>query len=219
MRSAIRILACCFSVVFVKGDCPTPTTQYTFSSPTQYAFAVGTSVAGCNTAVSIPSLGIDGTINDALGAWTSANQTQNPSEVVFSWSSSTAVPYRFWASRVASGVYGCDPGVAAHTDQNVYTGTDIVFSAETYFFFGSVDSVTGSQNIDEGAGDYLPFIYRITLHEVGHTMGLKDQPINGLQVCGGQTAQQSVMNAECGTNDSATNIPDHITNCDNASVR
>ncbi len=72
--------------------------------------------------------------------------------------------------------------------------------------------------MDPSAGQaYDDFISRVTLHEIGHTMGLTDQPDHG-GFCFGQTAGESVMNANCGTNDSAHNIAANVTNCDNGSV-
>ena len=49
-------------------------------------------------------------------------------------------------------------------------------------------------------------------------MGLFDEPINLQQSCGGQTAGESVMNGKCGINDSANNMPNHITLCDQQTV-
>ncbi|MGH9764501.1 MAG: hypothetical protein ACREAC_27010, partial [Blastocatellia bacterium] len=69
-------------------------------------------------------------------------------------------------------------------------------------------------------GNYSSALLQVCLHELGHTMGLADQPGN----CNQQTAGTSVMNMFCGPNDGSgsgnpTNIPISIPNCDNNGVR
>lgn len=62
------------------------------------------------------------------------------------------------------------------------------------------------------------------LHELGHAMGLNDQPWNAaFGGCGGQGQQYSVMNYACGTeaqpwNDTALWLPNSPQYCDNAGV-
>lgn len=99
----------------------------------------------------------------------------------------------------------CGVTVPAQTLIGRYTGTDIIATAETIFYLGST-SALGYANYDESSGNYHAFIQKVMAHEIGHTMGLTDQPV-GAGDCGGQTAGESVMNAVCGTNDSANNMP------------
>lgn len=96
------------------------------------------------------------------------------------------------------------------------SGTSILAFASTTFYFGSI-SIFGSPNIDESASNYHAFIQKVMLHEIGHTMRLDDQFV-GSGTCGGELAGESVMNAQCGTNDSADNMASNVTSCDNATI-
>jgi hypothetical protein len=53
---------------------------------------------------------------------------------------------------------------------------------------------------------------KLALHEIGHTMGMKDVDISN--VCG-QADAASVMNGVCGVNDGVNNMPTNVANCDN----
>ncbi len=54
--------------------------------------------------------------------------------------------------------------------------------------------------------DYSRFVTETTVHEIGHTLALLDMPRpDKSKPCEGQTPGASVMNNECGTNDSAHN--------------
>jgi hypothetical protein len=113
----------------------------------------------------------------------------------------------------------CGVSVAAQTYRGIYQGTNILADAETFFYLGSTSSF-GFANYDPNAGNYHTVIQKIMAHEIGHTVGLDDQLI-GPGDCAGQTAGESVMNAECGTNDMANNMPAPmlgLPNCDNASA-
>jgi hypothetical protein len=57
------------------------------------------------------------------------------------------------------------------------------------------------------------------LHEVGHTMGLRDAAIDTSNPnCGGQTSGATVMNAVCNHNDTGGMMPTAVTACDNTQV-
>jgi len=73
---------------------------------------------------------------------------------------------------------------------------------------------------DKTKSNYALAITKTMQHELGHTMGLGDEPTdpNSLH-CGGQTAGLTVMNGECETNDSANNDPTTPTSCDVSSIR
>jgi len=67
--------------------------------------------------------------------------------------------------------------------------------------------------------NYSSALLQVCLHELGHTMGLADQPGN----CSTQSAGTSVMNEFCGINDGSgtgnpTNVPISIPNCDKNGV-
>ena len=72
---------------------------------------------------------------------------------------------------------------------------------------------------DSSATDYTTGILKVMLHEIGHTMGLNDEPVPNLNAsCGGQTAGISVMNGKCGINDRGNNLPTDVTSCDDQTV-
>jgi hypothetical protein len=173
------------------------------------------------TALSVDDLGISGDINSAFGQWSYANEAQNSTGNTFYFATG-GVPIRLFVYQVNfPGVPGEDPGVAAQYSAAVITGTSILASEDIYLYFGSI-SAFGFPNWDQSAASFHTFVQQITVHEVGHGMGLKDQPLDNTNPnCGGQVAGQSVMNANCGTNDSAMNLPPPmpgVTDCDNASV-
>jgi hypothetical protein len=116
--------------------------------------------------------------------------------------------------------YACMNTFPADTQVGYYIDTGVVASAATHFYFGTLAVGLGYPNWDLGAPNFHSAVQKIMAHEIGHTMGIKDQPL-GAGDCGGQTAGQSVMNALCGTNDSANNLPapaPGLPPCDNASV-
>ena len=67
---------------------------------------------------------------------------------------------------------------------------------------------------------YNTVFEKITLHEIGHTMGLKDVAVsNSFASCGGQIPLTSVMNGLCGLNESSNNIPLQPSECDQRAVK
>jgi hypothetical protein len=75
----------------------------------------------------------------------------------------------------------------------------------------------GNPNLNPYGPDFPDFIQRFTQHEIGHTMGLDDQPAPG-GYCYGQVAGESAMNYACGTNDNLGYVPSAPTQCDVAGV-
>ncbi|HVG33231.1 MAG TPA: hypothetical protein VM911_09125 [Pyrinomonadaceae bacterium] len=63
---------------------------------------------------------------------------------------------------------------------------------------------------------YEEFIIKITLHEVGHTLGL-DHPAGSENPCA-QPRGASVMNYICNVNDQANNMPLKVTACDQNTI-
>jgi hypothetical protein len=169
----------------------------------------------CWASQSIIGLGINGDIDSSFTQWTNADQTQNSSNVTFY--SSPEGPFRVYAQSVVD-PSGCGVSVAAQTNVGIYQGTMTVAAANTTFYLGS--SSQFGPNYDPNAGNYHSFIQKLMTHEIGHTMGLDNQLVGG-GVCGGQIAGESVMNAQCGTNDSANNLPAPMVGlptCDNQSI-
>jgi hypothetical protein len=170
------------------------------------------------TALSITDLGIADDIHAAFSRWTYANQAENPSNVGFYFGTPGQV--RVYALRVnfpgdpANG----DHGRAAWTTVGVWEGTDSVAVSDIHLYY---DSMSGGIPVtDPSAPNFHTFIQKAVAHEIGHSMGLDDQPIRTGN-CGGQVAGQSVMNVQCGTNDSANNLPAPalgLPSCDNQSV-
>jgi hypothetical protein len=98
--------------------------------------------------------------------------------------------------------------------------TDITFAG------GSVTQATTTIDAKNPAffdtsnqANYSSALLQVCLHELGHTMGLADQP----GTCSTQSAGTSVMNEFCGINDGSgsgipTNIPISIPSCDKNGV-
>lgn len=205
----------------LNATCPTPTLLAAWQNGVgvNYSWWVpqGGPPPNMYNPIPIPNLGIDSDIFWVYSLWTYSNQSQNNTGVTFYFASGGGA-WRVMANQVNyPGVINLDPGVPAQTQMFYLLGTQAVVEANTTFFYGSL-SPFGYATTDPNAANYHTFIQKVMLHEVGHTIGLSDQPI-GPGVCGGQIAGQSVMNAECGTNDSANNMPSSgVQACDNASV-
>ena len=214
-----------FGAVFCVGGtqaaCPTPVGPLAWSNGIYvlYTFQQGSGGPPPNGFNPISWSTMPTTVSDiasAMGAWTTDNATFNSTLVQFVQTSAGA--FRFFAYQVNyPGTPGLDPGVAAQTAMAHIVGTSILVQATTTFYYGSLSPLTGTLTMDPAAPGYDSFMSRVTLHEVGHTMGLTDQPLGG-GFCAGQVAGQSVMNSNCGTNDSAGNIAASVTACDNASL-
>ncbi len=203
-----------------RANCPTPVSSNGWNpySSVQYDFEQG--YGGCGQFCSIAWSGIPSTQQDVqtgAGLWTTANLTQNSTAIVFR-NGYCCSPLRFFAYQVEfPGDPVLDPGKAAQTTIVIFSGTNAVAQATIQFYFGSLDPLSGAPFYDSGASTYDGFISKVTLHEIGHTMGLRDQPTTPYAYCGGQTPGESVMNGGCGTNDSSGNLPTNVTSCDNQS--
>jgi hypothetical protein len=199
----------------LKANCPTPVGPYAWSTDSWIYYQWSTGYSNNQVSyLSIPAIGIDGDINSAMNAWTSNNYQNNTTLASFLYTPGGG-PFSVFAVQVLQpGVPGSDPGLPAETGMFYWNGPNIIAQATMTFYFGATSG--GVQMWDMNAGNFHQAVFKQTLHEVGHTMGLFDQPTGGGS-CGGQTAGQSVMNAMCNTNDSLNNMPTSVTNCDNQS--
>lgn len=208
----------------LRADCPTPNVAefYAWQSGigVGYSFPVAGPPPGYLTYLSINDLGIADDIHAAFNQWTYANQSENPSNVSFHFSGG-GTPFEVYAARVNfPGVPFLDPGEAAHTYVGLIYPTSYVGLASVTFYFESISPSFGYVFIDPSADNFHTYIQKVMVHEIGHTMGLADQPVRP-GICSGQIAGQSVMNLQCETNDSLNNLPAPslgLPSCDNQSV-
>jgi len=220
MRTLAQIFSLLLIVTVVRAECPTPQTYYSWTGGPNvvlYEFPSAGPPPTCWNNESITALGIDSDIHAAFQQWTYAKQQQNTTGIVFNFTQQA--PFRVYALSVTDPV-SC-PHSAADTMIGLYGGTSTVAVASTTFYLGSINSL-GFANFDPTADNYHSFIQKLMDHEIGHTMGIFDQPGTDGVPCLGQTAGESYMNAACGTNDSANNMPVTpmlgIPDCDNVSV-
>jgi hypothetical protein len=111
------------------------------------------------------------------------------------------------------------PAQTAPTITTQGTCTAILSTAVVTIDINNAGAPSGSVFFDKTLSNYALAITKLTQHELGHTMGLGDEPTdpNALN-CGGQTPGLTVMNAECGTNDSANLDPTTPAPCDVSSI-
>jgi hypothetical protein len=219
MKKLTSIISLFLTVTMLRADCPTPTSGNYWAPNSGVAYAFTTTVPpSCWASQSIPDLGIGGDIDGAFSQFNDADSTENGSATSFS----RLTPPQNYAVIAQSVVDPSDPcavSYAAYSVWGIIAGTNIVGQASTTFYLGSF-SPYGFANYDSTADTYDAFIQKLMAHEIGHTMNLTDQPY-GSGACAGQVAGQSIMNVECGTNDSANNLPSPslgLPDCDNASI-
>jgi len=141
----------------------------------------------------------------ALNAWNTAN-SQNNSGVYFAAADSThPATLRFAVADITS-------NQAAGTDSHDANGGPL---AQADILINANDL----SNFNSAVAGYDTALFKAFLHEIGHTMGLGDIPIQSTsQICGGQTAGETIMNGMCGVNDSGGNMPSVITACDQGTI-
>ncbi|HZB46519.1 MAG TPA: DUF4214 domain-containing protein, partial [Pyrinomonadaceae bacterium] len=100
--------------------------------------------------------------------------------------------------------------------QKQFTPDGTVVSATLTYDPNAVFAGTSTLIADPAQPGYEEFVIKITLHEVGHTMGL-DHPAGGDNPCA-QPRGASVMNYICNVNDQANNMPLKVTACDQNSI-
>lgn len=148
-------------------------------------------------------------LTTAFQRWTTANST-NGSKVKFAEVDAT---HNTAGIKVQGGAYctakGCTASGATIADTN-----GIVSSATI-----NIDITNqGGLFFDPQGSGFGNALLKVLLHEVGHTMGITDVPADTSQNCGGQTANNSVMNGKCGLNDQGNNMATTVKACDNTEV-
>jgi hypothetical protein len=108
-------------------------------------------------------------------------------------------------------------------------GSTPAFANKTFTSDGTVVSATltydpnarfpGTNTLiaDPNQVGFDTFYIKITLHEVGHTMGLDHPPVPGGNACN-QPDGASVMNYICNVNDRSDNMPLRVTECDQSVI-
>lgn len=154
--------------------------------------------------------GIQSSIQSGFSKWTTANGS-NGSGVTFAPADANH-PATF---TVRVGTYQ-DAGGFHPAGTVMSTGPGgIITSASTTIDINNI----GGGWFSQSAPSYLTAILKAMLHEIGHTMGITEtvRPDPNAP-CFGQTPRISLMNAMCNVNDSADNLPQDVTPCDQQSI-
>lgn len=157
-------------------------------------------------------------ISTSISSWNSANQSngsgvsfvaasaQHPATLVFS-NSPTPPPGITQNCTVPAGAAAQTCLAANPPNSSNEVSAAIVFNPS-----GTIQNTT-TPIYDPNVSSYSTFVDKIGLHEIGHTMGLDNQPAP--LICGDAN---TVMNVFCGTNDSGGNMAVNVTGCDNTEV-
>lgn len=159
-------------------------------------------------------------IVDALNRWNAANQT-NGSGVHFETVGNTgpAAQLVFTTgnlTRTDSAGQTFAPG--AETIRQ--PGPNGTTASATITIDNNARSTTGAPGYNPAQAGYDTVFLKVALHEIGHTMGLghPPSPTPGTN-CDGQVRGDTVMNNLCNVNDSANNMPQGVTACDQNRVQ
>ena len=144
----------------------------------------------------------------ALAEWNRANSVNN-ARVRFE-EDFTGQNFQF--RLLNGGLGGNTPAFA----QKQFTPDGTVVSATLTYDPNAVFAGTSTRIADPAQPGYEEFIVKITLHEVGHTLGL-DHPAGTDNPCA-QPRGASVMNYICNVNDQANNMPLKVTDCDQNTI-
>ena len=98
-----------------------------------------------------------------------------------------------------------------------FTAEGNVVAATLTYNHSAVFAGTGTPIADPNQPGYDTFFIKITLHEVGHTMGLDHTPVPSGNACN-QPDGASVMNYICNVNDRSNNMPLRVTECDQSVI-
>lgn len=150
-------------------------------------------------------------IIDAFNAWTFDNTNNNNSNVRFS-----------------EGNVGVRQ-ITIKFDTTATTGspasTSLTFTSGGYLYEAEMTFRPNISLIDSSQSGYSTYYYKMTLHEIGHTLGLGDYyptPPTGYDPCAQETDGLSVMNNGCGVNDKTRLPTNHMamapTTCDRTSM-
>jgi hypothetical protein len=220
MKTCIALMIfCVLTVPLLGSDCPTPLVQdywgWQHGYSVHYYYPTPGPPPGNLTFLPISSLGIADDISAAFSQWEYANERQNSSGVIFFYNQYMPV-HNVYAYRVNfPGIPFLDPMRTAYTYIGVYSGTPYVAVAATEIYYDARHPIyTDRVLMDPAAPNFHTFITKVMRHEIGHAMGLGEQPFP-------QVPGQSVMNAQDGTNDSANNMPAPalgIPSCDNLAI-
>ena len=101
--------------------------------------------------------------------------------------------------------------------QKVFTGDGTVVSATLTFDPNAVFAGTATPIANPSQPGYETFVIKLTLHEVGHTMGLDHPALPPGGICAQQDGV-TVMNYICNVNDSANNMPTRVAECDQTTI-
>ena len=101
--------------------------------------------------------------------------------------------------------------------QKVFSSDGTVASGTLTFNPNAVFVGTNTLIANPSQAGYETFIIKLTLHEVGHTMGLDHPALPPGGICAQQDGV-SVMNYICNVNDSANNMPTRVAECDQGAI-
>jgi hypothetical protein len=197
--------------------CPTPTQNSKTNSQEPY-WPQGMTVY-YDGVTNVPDSTLQSAITSAFKSWNKAN-SGNGSNVNFQPSGAGHTANYIWYEEATSILEPGDVAPAATLFANgAYNPTSSQIT-------GTIETAVDARNAGgtwfntspSASPPYLTALLKVCLHEIGHTMGLIDQPSNPSLTCGGETPAGSVMNQLCGINDSGGNLPTSPTNCDNTGV-
>lgn len=155
-------------------------------------------------------------ITSAIGKWNTANQNNN-SRVTFKPADAANPPTLTFTNNFTAGIL--PPAKMTVTESNAdgtLKGSVITFNL----------NAQTTDNLGQPIPVYWPgfsgssfetFHLKVTLHEIGESMGLDNAP----PVDGSDCAQQdgaTVMNGICNPNDAGGNLPTDVTDCDKQAI-
>ena len=195
------------------ATCPTPQGPLSWGTSGSYGYSFHEGVGGPAPDALDPELwsglyGGQSDVETGASGWNYANVVNGTYIQFYSSSGNTDLEFFAYWVNYPGNPYS-DPGAAAITMEAYYDGSNIIAEAKTTFYFNSTGQYT-TVSLSFSDDGYDAFMTKTTLHEIGHTMGLADNPL--------APAGQSVMNLQNGTNDSGNNMPSAVTSCDNSSV-
>ncbi|HEV2762021.1 MAG TPA: DUF4214 domain-containing protein [Pyrinomonadaceae bacterium] len=148
-------------------------------------------------------------IRVAVGEWNRANAINN-SRVRFEEDTTGGnFVFRFTNGTLAAGT----PAFA----QKQFSPDGTVVSATLTYDPNATFIGTNTLIANPNAPGYSTFIVKLTLHEMGHTMGLDHPAVPNGNPCE-QPDGASVMNYICNVNDSSNNMPTQVTTCDQNAI-
>ncbi|MEK6408757.1 MAG: hypothetical protein AABN34_17680 [Acidobacteriota bacterium] len=153
-------------------------------------------------------------IRQAISRWNTANQTNN-SRVVFFEGIQPLNLVNAGSLSIQSGA--TTQGTPAETTRNTQVGA--IANATIRIHLQAIIPNTNPPQLafDPNVVGYGSAFLKVTLHEVGHTMGIGHAPTGSGQ-CQGQVLGATVMNNMCNQNDRSNNIATNITTCDRNAV-